>query len=585
MYPALALLLGAGLDRIAAEWPRHRHWVTWPLALLAALGALAAAAVPRVAARRAAEIAPLGAGLPGLAMALAIVLALAALVAWWLSRRGRIAAACAALAAGMGLLAVAAATLVLPRFDAIKSARPMAALLAARLAPGDVYGIYPRLDSGFLFYSGRYATELTTEAELREFLAGPGRRFLLAQRDDLAKLPPPPLPVREVARDADLREGYLLLVKEADGATVVYFAVVQSTVPRGALMSQRSTVPVRVLAMVLAAGCAPAGPPTTGPSTVRLVDEFEPPPSAGAAAAAAPAAPRTEWRFDEPSAGGVRRRRGGDARLARRPRCRGSGGARWPARRARHRRLPDPAPRAHDRPRQPRPAPRRGGAGPGLGRHHHRRPDGGDREDRSQERAGARPPAELAGGFPAPARRRGPDLRPDAGSAGHRRAHPPPPAPPQRCAGSELRDRVGAARLPPRAPGRNPLRRRLAGPARRLPRDSRGARSGAPALRGAGAGARLARSRGRHRGGGAGDLPRARRARRRIRRARRARPRPHGHHSLPLGAAGGRPRRPGRRGRLAVARAGRRGRRHAGLLGRAGPALTRARPPPAGRAA
>jgi hypothetical protein len=122
----------------------------------------------------------------------------------------------AALAGGMAVAAIAAAVRVLPRFDVIKSARPMAQLLMERMRPGDVYGIYPRLDSGFLFYGGRFAAELTTEAELRQFVARPGRVFVLAQRDHLAKLSGGPLPLRELARDADLREGYLLLVKDPD---------------------------------------------------------------------------------------------------------------------------------------------------------------------------------------------------------------------------------------------------------------------------------------------------------------------------------------------------------------------------------
>ena len=80
------------------------------------------------------------------------------------------------------------------------------------MAPGDVYGIYPRLDATFLFYSRRYAADLQDEASLRDFAARPERVWVLAQRDDWERLASPP-PLVEVARDADPSEGYLLLTR------------------------------------------------------------------------------------------------------------------------------------------------------------------------------------------------------------------------------------------------------------------------------------------------------------------------------------------------------------------------------------
>jgi len=52
--------------------------------------------------------------------------------------------------------------------------------------------------------------ELEGEAELRAFAARPGRVWVLIQRTSLAKLEPP-LPLVEVARDADVVDGYVLL--------------------------------------------------------------------------------------------------------------------------------------------------------------------------------------------------------------------------------------------------------------------------------------------------------------------------------------------------------------------------------------
>ena len=81
-----------------------------------------------------------------------------------------------------------------------------------RMRPGDVYGIYPRLDASFVFYSGHFAESLESPAELRGFLERPGRVWVLAQRDDWGRLDPQP-PLVEVARDSDPSEGYLLLAR------------------------------------------------------------------------------------------------------------------------------------------------------------------------------------------------------------------------------------------------------------------------------------------------------------------------------------------------------------------------------------
>jgi hypothetical protein len=113
-------------------------------------------------------------------------------------------------AIALALVAIAASLLVLPRFDAVKSVRPMAEKLVRTAAPGDPYAIWPRLDAPVVYYSRRYAVELATEAELRDFVARPERVWLLIEKDDLAKLEPP-LPLDEVARDDSRRDGYVLL--------------------------------------------------------------------------------------------------------------------------------------------------------------------------------------------------------------------------------------------------------------------------------------------------------------------------------------------------------------------------------------
>lgn len=212
MYAAMALLVGAALDRLAALWPARRRWAVWPFAVFAVLVLIVVAAVV-VAGRGRPEAAALGGdAFVWMVTAALLPLLLAAALGWWWAREGRLPRATLAVAAGMGALELALAFVILPRFDTVKSARGLSAELVARMQLGDVYGIYPRLDSTFLFYSGRYAADLQSEAELRDFAARPGRVWVLAQRDDWSKLTAPP-PLVEVARDADPREGYLLLAK------------------------------------------------------------------------------------------------------------------------------------------------------------------------------------------------------------------------------------------------------------------------------------------------------------------------------------------------------------------------------------
>lgn len=214
MYPAMALLVGSAVDRLAARWPEarasERRWLVWPLAAVAGLGALIAAAVPSVAERLAEELEPMGPALPPLVIVGALLLAAGGAAAWWLARRGRLPAAAAALALGMGSGSLLLLVLAVPRFDAVKSAEPLSERLLERMGPGEPYAMYPRLDPPFLFYTERFSEPVEGEEELRAFAARPGRKWLLIERDDLAKLDEP-LPLAEVARDPDPIDGYVLM--------------------------------------------------------------------------------------------------------------------------------------------------------------------------------------------------------------------------------------------------------------------------------------------------------------------------------------------------------------------------------------
>jgi 4-amino-4-deoxy-L-arabinose transferase-like glycosyltransferase len=212
LYPALALLAGSALDRVMADWPRHRRWVTVPLGILTGFALLVIAALAIVGPDRK-EALPLGG--PAFAYLVAatfVPFLLGAVYAFWQGRRGRILHAAGGIAAGVGALGLAVALFVLPRFDVVKSAREMSGVLLSHLQPGETYGIYPRIDSTFVYYTRRYCVSLESESALREYASRPGRVWILAQRDDLKKIQPP-LPLEVVAEDGDPKSGYLLLTK------------------------------------------------------------------------------------------------------------------------------------------------------------------------------------------------------------------------------------------------------------------------------------------------------------------------------------------------------------------------------------
>jgi len=210
MYPAMALLIGAVVDRLAEQVEASRHWLAWPLGLLAGIGSILCVALPWISASWA-ELAVLGPRFPWLAASTLCLFAVAALAATVLAWRRRVVHAVAVLAVGGGLLGLSLIWLLSPPFDAFKSARRLSRALVERAAPDEPYGIYPRLDSAFVFYTRRFATVLETEQQLRAFVETPSRVWLLVERDDLDELNPP-LPMREVARDQDSYEGYVLLV-------------------------------------------------------------------------------------------------------------------------------------------------------------------------------------------------------------------------------------------------------------------------------------------------------------------------------------------------------------------------------------
>ena len=217
MFPAMAMIVAWSMSEIAASWGRLRRFALVPAVLLAALFAalpLGWVAFERLRPDRAAKLLrqfePLGPGLfTELALLVGILFA-GALAAWGLGRRGHPGRVVTSLATGMGVAGLLAVLLILPRFDPIKSARPLSQKIVELSAPGEPYAIYPRLDPRFVFHTRRYAETPGSEEELRAFVAREGKVWLLITRPALAKLVLP-LPLGEVARDAEREDGYVLL--------------------------------------------------------------------------------------------------------------------------------------------------------------------------------------------------------------------------------------------------------------------------------------------------------------------------------------------------------------------------------------
>jgi 4-amino-4-deoxy-L-arabinose transferase-like glycosyltransferase len=209
MYPGLALLVAVGLSEIGRHRDALRRWAAIPAAIAAAIVGAAAIAIPLLARGRS-ELAPLGPAFPwevgGLLLAIALAFTYGARVA----ARGRVARMTIAMAAGLAAAVAVASLLLLPQFNALKTARPLAQRLLALATPSEPYAIYPRIDPPFLFYTRRFARLPRDEAELQAYCRAADRVWLLIQRDDLARLATP-LPMFEVARDLDPVEGYVLM--------------------------------------------------------------------------------------------------------------------------------------------------------------------------------------------------------------------------------------------------------------------------------------------------------------------------------------------------------------------------------------
>jgi hypothetical protein len=151
-------------------------------------------------------------GLVSAAAATMICAAAGAAVAAVLAAHQRLRSALHVLAGAMALSGVLVATLVLPKGNPLKSARPLASTFARIADSEDPYGLYGSpLNAAFVFYAGRYGTHLRGREQLETFVEGPERRWLVVRRDHLEALGGQVPGMVEVVSERDWLRGWVLM--------------------------------------------------------------------------------------------------------------------------------------------------------------------------------------------------------------------------------------------------------------------------------------------------------------------------------------------------------------------------------------
>lgn len=190
LFPAPALLVAHLIDTVDRTGRRHRLAVSLPLGSIAALFLAVAAILPFDASLRS-DLTAFGADVPGILSVLLALVGLAAAAGAWTASRGKVVPAGLLLALGMAPLGPLALGRLLPRADPVKSARPAAEALLARLGPDEEYAVFPRIDGRTLFYTRRLAKVLPDGAALGRYASENGR-WVVAHLGDLAELDDPP---------------------------------------------------------------------------------------------------------------------------------------------------------------------------------------------------------------------------------------------------------------------------------------------------------------------------------------------------------------------------------------------------------
>jgi 4-amino-4-deoxy-L-arabinose transferase-like glycosyltransferase len=228
-YPALALLIGAFVDRyLAGAAIAARRWLPWAIGSLGLVGAGLAVALP-VAMHKL---------MPGdevLGWLGAIPIAAAA-AAWWSHRTARPLGTAVSLAAGSLAFCLALFGVAQVRIDRHQVSEDLLAAIGAldepsgdrpaisgpqevRAAPPSL-AAFRDLEPSFVFYADRMIPTFEDAASADAFLRGDGARYLVLNGESLAELEPLPQGIAVVARRAKfLKSGETLVLGRTSPST------------------------------------------------------------------------------------------------------------------------------------------------------------------------------------------------------------------------------------------------------------------------------------------------------------------------------------------------------------------------------
>ncbi len=193
LYPAASLLVGRLLERAAARdgedddpagtapGARARRRCRAPLVLWAGLAAILAASLPYVVRRRAPDLVPAAAGAGGLLLAGAILALLAA-------RHGRCMGAAGPLVGSLAAAILLVVAAVLPWVDRYENLRGFAEQVRAHLRPEIPFGTTEQKREAWVFYTGRFAEALDTDAGVIDYLSRLGTCDLVIEDRRLGEL-------------------------------------------------------------------------------------------------------------------------------------------------------------------------------------------------------------------------------------------------------------------------------------------------------------------------------------------------------------------------------------------------------------
>ncbi|HKN47675.1 MAG TPA: glycosyltransferase family 39 protein [Candidatus Polarisedimenticolia bacterium] len=215
LYPAASLLVGRLLALAeggrSEPGPAARRRMTGPLVAWTCAGAALAVLLPRLALRRYPDLAPAAAGI-------GLLLVAGGLAAILLRRAGRPRTAAPALVASMAASILLVVAVVQPWAERYENLSRFAAEVRARLRPDVPFGTTEQKREAWVFYTGRFAEVLDTDASVVEYMSRPGPRDLLIEDEKLGqvrdRLPPD---LMTLVRGRVTGQAYYLLRRGAGG--------------------------------------------------------------------------------------------------------------------------------------------------------------------------------------------------------------------------------------------------------------------------------------------------------------------------------------------------------------------------------